>query len=154
MAQPAFIPGRPVSCSLSTLLIDQVIFHSKVSEVFYNLDECGKLELVLERNVLELGSGVGFLGIIIASLQVLFARVPSAIKYSIWLTDINDFVLSRCLENTSLPCSKYQIPVYHLTLPTHCQIFPFNIPIFDTSFSTGTPPSWSHKNQNIATPKT
>lgn len=66
------------------------------------------VELVTSKRVLELGSGVGFLAIIVASLQLL--QVPSAkiasSGSSLWITDINDDVLARCRDNINLPCSK------------------------------------------------
>ena len=66
------------------------------------------VELVTSKRVLELGSGVGFLAIIVASLQLL--QVPSAkiasSGSSLWITDINDDVLARCCDNINLPCSK------------------------------------------------
>lgn len=52
--------------------------------------------------ILELGSGVGFLGIVIASLQMSEPAYPA----SVWLTDVNSDVLARCSANLSLPCSK------------------------------------------------
>jgi hypothetical protein len=60
-------------------------------------------ELVVSKCVLELGSGVGFLGIIVASLQQIRCHDQPG---SLWLTDINDKVLERCRENLRLPCSR------------------------------------------------
>ncbi|KAJ3731907.1 putative methyltransferase-domain-containing protein [Lentinula guzmanii] len=51
--------------------------------------------------VLELGSGIGYLGIIVASLQQLSPKVSS----SLWLTDVNEEVLSQCRRNVQLPCN-------------------------------------------------
>jgi tRNA1(Val) A37 N6-methylase TrmN6 len=58
--------------------------------------------LVTSKHVLELGSGVGFLGIIVATLQQL-----SKTSGSVWLTDLDDEVLSRCRDNLILPRSEY-----------------------------------------------
>lgn len=60
------------------------------------------LELVTSRSVLELGSGIGFLGIVTAFLQT---QTPST-SSKIFLTDVNTEVLARCSENLTLPCSK------------------------------------------------
>ena len=61
-------------------------------------------DLVASKCIMELGSGIGFLGIIIASLQKLDESVSSG-QSSCWLTDINDEVLNRCRNNVNLPCS-------------------------------------------------
>ncbi|KAI6136247.1 putative methyltransferase-domain-containing protein [Pisolithus sp. B1] len=71
-------------------------------------------DLVTRRDVLELGSGTGFLGILIASLQLRFdltSAVPtdgsqSANLPTIYLTDVNPCVLDRCQHNTKLPCNR------------------------------------------------
>ncbi|KAF8899222.1 hypothetical protein BD779DRAFT_1659128 [Infundibulicybe gibba] len=57
-------------------------------------------ELVQGKRVLELGSGAGFLGITVASLQTF-----SALNSSLWMTDVNGTVLQRCRENIGLPCN-------------------------------------------------
>ncbi|KAF9011079.1 putative methyltransferase-domain-containing protein [Cyathus striatus] len=60
-------------------------------------------DLVSSKRILELGSGIGFLGIIIASLQRLSGgELP---ENPLWLTDVNEEVLARCKKNLSLPCS-------------------------------------------------
>jgi methylase of polypeptide subunit release factors len=59
-------------------------------------------EHVQGKRVLELGSGSGFLGILIAQMQ-LRAACPSAI----WLTDINESVLDRCRANVALAPSEF-----------------------------------------------
>jgi protein-lysine N-methyltransferase EEF2KMT len=71
-------------------------------------------ESITSKRVLELGSGVGFLGIIVATLQQLElssktanARLTISSPGSLWLTDLNDEVLSRCRDNLNLPCSEY-----------------------------------------------
>ena len=68
-------------------------------------------ELVISKRILELGSGVGLLGIIVATLQQLSktanAQLPDLSPGSLWLTDLNDEVLSRCRDNINLPCSEY-----------------------------------------------
>ncbi|GAV98902.1 Protein FAM86B1 [Lentinula edodes] len=53
------------------------------------------------KRVLELGSGIGFLGIIAASLQQLSPKYTS----SLWLTDVNEEVLTQCRHNIQLPCN-------------------------------------------------
>ncbi|KAJ3845499.1 putative methyltransferase-domain-containing protein [Lentinula raphanica] len=53
------------------------------------------------KRVLELGSGIGYLGIIVASLQRLAFKDSS----SLWLTDVNDSVLSQCRQSIQLPCN-------------------------------------------------
>lgn len=59
-------------------------------------------ELISSKRILELGSGAGFLGIIIASLQRI--SNPSATG-AVWLTDNNYVVLARCRHNVNLPCN-------------------------------------------------
>ncbi|KAH9949381.1 hypothetical protein B0H21DRAFT_131633 [Amylocystis lapponica] len=63
-------------------------------------------ELVREKRVLELGSGAGFLGVIIASLQqrCLGDGNPESAP-ALCLTDVNDTVLQRCRDNTRLQCN-------------------------------------------------
>lgn len=71
-------------------------------------------DLVARRAVLELGSGTGFLGILIASLHLRFdstSAVPtdcsrSADPPTIYLTDVNPCVLDRCQHNIKLPCNR------------------------------------------------
>lgn len=62
------------------------------------------IERVLGKRVLELGSGVGYLGLVIAALQLNTPNQESP-ESSIWLTDVNSIVLSRCRDNLNLPCS-------------------------------------------------
>ena len=52
--------------------------------------------------VLELGSGVGFLGIVVATLQLTSGHAGG----SLCLTDVNDEVLKACTNNLNLPCSE------------------------------------------------
>lgn len=59
------------------------------------------------KRVLELGCGVGFLGIVIAALQT---QDEGHFPSSLHLTDSNDTVLSRCRDNFRLPCSKCPVP--------------------------------------------
>ncbi|KDQ31265.1 hypothetical protein PLEOSDRAFT_1037061 [Pleurotus ostreatus PC15] len=54
--------------------------------------------LVIGKRVLELGSGTGFLGIVIAAIQ---GSSPGAL----WLTDVEESVLNRCRENVQLQCN-------------------------------------------------
>ncbi|KIJ66389.1 hypothetical protein HYDPIDRAFT_109408 [Hydnomerulius pinastri MD-312] len=70
-------------------------------------------ELVAHSTVLELGSGTGFIGILVASLQLHAGAVPSTSKTSgaanspsIILTDVNSAVLTRCQNNIQLPCNR------------------------------------------------
>lgn len=71
-------------------------------------------DLVARRAVLELGSGTGFLGILIASLHLRFdltSAAPTNFSQSadpptIYLTDVNPCVLDRCQHNTKLPCNR------------------------------------------------
>jgi len=66
-------------------------------------------DVVGTRRVLELGSGVGFLGIVVASLQLQHAAASSCNNRSgtLYLTDINEEVLARCKKNILLPCSRH-----------------------------------------------
>lgn len=57
-------------------------------------------DTVRDRCVLELGSGVGFLGAVIACMH---NESPSGRLY---LTDINAHVLERCQDNIRLRCSR------------------------------------------------
>ncbi|KAH9178828.1 hypothetical protein EDB89DRAFT_1812582, partial [Lactarius sanguifluus] len=59
--------------------------------------------LLANKSVLELGSGAGFLGLIVADIQVCHGGTTgSSVLY---LTDVNEDVLRRCHENTQLPCN-------------------------------------------------
>lgn len=57
------------------------------------------------KRVLELGCGVGYLGLVVAAIQ-LNAPDPENFASSVWLTDVNEVVLSRCRKNLNLPCSE------------------------------------------------
>ncbi|KAH9081768.1 hypothetical protein EDB83DRAFT_2334711 [Lactarius deliciosus] len=60
--------------------------------------------LLANKSVLELGSGAGFLGLIVADIQVCHGgTMGSSVLY---LTDVNEDALRRCHENTQLPCSR------------------------------------------------
>ncbi|KAI0029486.1 putative methyltransferase-domain-containing protein, partial [Vararia minispora EC-137] len=59
--------------------------------------------LVRNASVLELGSGTGFVGIVAASIQMLYCDDSSS--PSVVLTDVNEEVLQRCSENVRLPCN-------------------------------------------------
>ncbi|KIL01047.1 hypothetical protein PAXRUDRAFT_821060 [Paxillus rubicundulus Ve08.2h10] len=70
-------------------------------------------ELVAYSNVLELGSGTGFIGILVASLQlhaVISSSTSNLAGYvhtpSVYLTDVNSVVLARCQSNVQLPCNR------------------------------------------------
>ncbi|KAJ7665208.1 hypothetical protein DFH06DRAFT_309176 [Mycena polygramma] len=58
--------------------------------------------LVHGKRILELGSGVGFLGSVVASLQLL---ADPSVPGMICMSDINESVLERCRDNTQLPCN-------------------------------------------------
>jgi methylase of polypeptide subunit release factors len=59
---------------------------------------------LVDKSVLELGSGTGFLGLIIADIQVNYGGVTGL--PILYLTDVNEDVLRQCSENTRLSCSK------------------------------------------------
>jgi len=60
-------------------------------------------------NVLELGSGTGFIGILVASLQLHAPIPPFGRKMpSVYLTDVNSTVLVRGQNNVRLLCSKFE----------------------------------------------
>ncbi|TEB38770.1 hypothetical protein FA13DRAFT_1785061 [Coprinellus micaceus] len=61
-------------------------------------------ETVLGKSILELGSGIGFMGIVIASLQVL-CRAQDMPLPKLWLTDVDETVLLTCRRNLELPCN-------------------------------------------------
>ncbi|KIJ22166.1 hypothetical protein PAXINDRAFT_95582 [Paxillus involutus ATCC 200175] len=70
-------------------------------------------ELVTYSNVLELGSGTGFIGILVAGLQLravnsLSTSNPAGYAHmpSVYLTDVNSVVLARCQSNVQLPCNR------------------------------------------------
>lgn len=66
-------------------------------------------ELVHHRHVLELGAGIGFLGIIISKLQSSSTATDKGLKSgSIVMTDVDENVLERNRSNVSLPPSKLQ----------------------------------------------
>ncbi|KAI0673724.1 putative methyltransferase-domain-containing protein [Trametes maxima] len=58
--------------------------------------------LVQDKRVLELGCGIGFLGMIVASMQLEDDVAPA----SLWLTDVNEAVLQRCEDNLRLRCNQ------------------------------------------------
>ena len=60
------------------------------------------IALAQSARVLELGSGVGFLGIIAATLKLTSGHAGG----SLYLTDVNDEVLKACTNNLNLPCSE------------------------------------------------
>ncbi|THH33146.1 hypothetical protein EUX98_g1047 [Antrodiella citrinella] len=57
-------------------------------------------DLVSGKSVLELGSGIGLLGIVVATLQV-----RSQLSSRLCLTDVRPDVLDRCQNNLTLPCN-------------------------------------------------
>lgn len=64
------------------------------------------VEYVRGKRVLELGCGVGYLGLVIAAIQLNSPDLENS-EPSVWLTDMNDVVLSRCRGNLNLPCSAW-----------------------------------------------
>ncbi|KAF8204421.1 hypothetical protein K438DRAFT_1716134 [Mycena galopus ATCC 62051] len=61
--------------------------------------------LVRRKRILELGAGVGFLGSVVASLQLLERPSDGSDPGTLWMSDVNDTVLSRCRDNIHLPCN-------------------------------------------------
>lgn len=60
------------------------------------------------RRILELGCGAGFLGIVVAQLQLDTFNIAGGGKNTrpaLTLSDINDDVLTRARRNVRLPCS-------------------------------------------------
>ncbi|KAF8528297.1 hypothetical protein JB92DRAFT_3107263 [Gautieria morchelliformis] len=69
----------------------------------------GHPDLVQGRRVLELGSGAGFLGLTMATLQMDRLDNFSGISLpTLVLSDINSDVLSRCRQNFLLPCNRME----------------------------------------------
>ncbi|KAK0465492.1 uncharacterized protein EV420DRAFT_1760162 [Desarmillaria tabescens] len=67
-------------------------------------------EWVRDTRVLELGSGIGFLGMIIGSVQILVdspTDIPpgDALRPKLHLTDVDSEVIARCISNIRLPCN-------------------------------------------------
>ncbi|KAI0274959.1 hypothetical protein BC834DRAFT_23420 [Gloeopeniophorella convolvens] len=61
--------------------------------------------LLLNKSVLELGSGTGFLGLVVADIQASDQGYELSGRASLQLTDANEDVLRRCYKNTQLPCN-------------------------------------------------
>lgn len=61
-------------------------------------------ELVRGKRVLEIGSGAGFLGLVIAAIQ-LQSGLESCAESFLWLTDVDSTVLKRCQGNARLLCN-------------------------------------------------
>ncbi|TFK26675.1 hypothetical protein FA15DRAFT_637058 [Coprinopsis marcescibilis] len=61
-------------------------------------------DLVVGRDVLEFGSGIGFTAIVLSSLQVLWHRPHSRLG-KLWFTDVEETVLTTCQSNIALPCN-------------------------------------------------
>lgn len=82
-----------------------VTFREALDSMPYSL--VATSDIVTWARILELGSGIGLLGLLVATLQKL-AR--SSYNHSqngscIYLTDVDDDVLARCSSNLRLPCS-------------------------------------------------
>ena len=61
-------------------------------------------DLVQGKSVLELGSGAGLLGIVVATLQI-----RSQLGGSLCLTDGRSDVVQRCEQNVALTCSAFSL---------------------------------------------
>ncbi|RXW17043.1 hypothetical protein EST38_g8819 [Candolleomyces aberdarensis] len=61
-------------------------------------------DIVLQKRVLELGSGIGFTGIVVGTVQVLSQAQGSPLP-KLWLTDVDETVLSVCRRNVDLSCN-------------------------------------------------
>ncbi|KIJ46490.1 hypothetical protein M422DRAFT_778481 [Sphaerobolus stellatus SS14] len=59
-------------------------------------------DTVQNRKVLELGSGIGFLGLIIAEIQL----AANDAQGHLTLSDVNSKVIERCSQNFYLPCNR------------------------------------------------
>lgn len=60
-------------------------------------------ELVRNKVVLELGSGTGFVGMVVSRLQQLHCTDMSS--SGLWMTDVNEEVLVRCKFNVQMTCN-------------------------------------------------
>lgn len=78
--------------------------------------------VLVNKSVLELGSGTGFLGLMVADIQVSSGGVTRQPALS--LTDVNEDVLRRCHENTQLPCSRLAACVVEAQLSYSRRISP------------------------------
>ncbi|KAI0640005.1 hypothetical protein C8Q77DRAFT_1084036 [Trametes polyzona] len=113
-------PDRPVfpGCASATLLESRTTIESGTTglrtwsaSLVLAQYLLSRPELVQGKNVLELGCGVGFLGIVTASIQLESESGPG----SLWLTDVHEPVLQRCQENLQLPCNQsHAHPNMHL----------------------------------------
>ncbi|KAK0233548.1 hypothetical protein IW262DRAFT_89074 [Armillaria fumosa] len=93
---------------------------------------------VRDARVLELGSGIGFLGMIVGSVQMLAgspADLPrgGTLRPILHLTDVDSEVIARCISNIKLPCSK-------------CVLLPLVAPLTKTSLDMT---ASSHHRHNI-----
>ena len=65
-------------------------------------------DLVQSSRVLELGSGAGLLGIILAQMQTSASQCSEGKDTpSLYLTDLDDQVLERCEANVHISCSEF-----------------------------------------------
>lgn len=61
----------------------------------------------VEGDVLELGCGVGLLGIITASIQKASKRSDTEVRsYSLCMSDVDEIVVTQCRRNLQLPASR------------------------------------------------
>jgi hypothetical protein len=74
------------------------------------------------KSVLELGSGTGLLGLIVADIQVSHGGTTGSSV--LHLTDVNEDVLKRCNENMQLPCSRPVVIPFWVQLTSARRIFP------------------------------
>ncbi|KAG6830344.1 hypothetical protein H0H92_001137 [Tricholoma furcatifolium] len=82
----------------SFVLSEFFIQHSELPRILIRYED-----FVKKGRILELGSGIGFLAIILGRLQQF---VPDEGSHrTLWLTDVNDSVLKRCRENFQMPCN-------------------------------------------------
>lgn len=79
------------------------------------------VEHVRGKRTLELGCGVGYLGLVVAAIQLNAPSLRNS-ESSVWLTDVNDAVLSRCRDNLNLPCSAWQEFLENLDIITRWQM--------------------------------
>ncbi|KZT57895.1 hypothetical protein CALCODRAFT_508470 [Calocera cornea HHB12733] len=65
-------------------------------------------DVVRRETVLELGSGTGFLGILIAQIQLRSVTPSGSRAGEVWMTDNSEAAMERCAANVHLPCNNLQ----------------------------------------------